>query len=311
MPRWVPLVVGFVGACRFGVCEDVTSQRLDLVPSRLSETGLFADVATDAVAADVIAFQPRFQLWSDGAEKRRWLLLPEGGVIDGADPDQWQFPVGTRVWKEFTRDGVRVETRMIERVDDDWVAVAYLWNADGTDAVAVPEGVEDASGTPHDVPTAEQCVACHGGRESFVLGFSAVQLTGVEGIDLASLVDGPLPTVEIPGDDVDQAALGYLHANCSHCHNEGRTDGNGDTCYTPGVPFDFGIPADPPNTVGAMPALQTAEGAIHPGHPKDSTVLNRISHRNKSLFAPSMPPLGTEEIDTQAVELLTEWVTAL
>ena len=44
----------------------------------------------------------------DRAAKRRWIQLPEGATIDTSDMDYWQFPVGTKLWKEFVRDGVRV-----------------------------------------------------------------------------------------------------------------------------------------------------------------------------------------------------------
>src|SRR5687767_5270313 len=44
---------------------------------RLSETGLYADLATRSVAPDNLEFRPAHQLWSDNADKHRWLKLPE------------------------------------------------------------------------------------------------------------------------------------------------------------------------------------------------------------------------------------------
>lgn len=60
-----------------------------------------------------------------------------------------------------------------------------------------------------------------------------------------------------------------------------------------------------------MPALQTAEDALLFGQPEESPLLHRISRRNHSLFAPSMPPLGTEVVDDEAVALLTDWISGL
>ena len=40
---------------------------------------------------------PRYPLWSDGAEKQRYLSLPPGTQIDTSNMDDWKFPVGTRV----------------------------------------------------------------------------------------------------------------------------------------------------------------------------------------------------------------------
>lgn len=111
----------------FDRCAAQLPSRLAQLPTQLSATGLFADVATGTLAPDVHTFEPSFALWSDGAEKRRWIWIPPGTTIDATDPDDWSFPVGTKFWKEFSRDGVRVETRLLQRVgplDDDWVGVA-------------------------------------------------------------------------------------------------------------------------------------------------------------------------------------------
>jgi hypothetical protein len=43
---------------------------------------------------------------------------------------------------------------------------------------------------------------------------------------------------------------------------------------------------------------------IAPGHPERSVLLNRISHRGEG----HMPPLGTNVVDKEGVELLREWI---
>lgn len=82
-------------------------------PQNLSETGLYDDIVTGGVTSSALPFEPRYPLWSDGAEKQRWALLPDDGVIDSRDMDAWVFPDGTRFFKEFSRDGRRVETRVL------------------------------------------------------------------------------------------------------------------------------------------------------------------------------------------------------
>src|SRR5262249_30960643 len=84
------------------------------LPEHLRDTGLYARGGGEEIAPDVLAFSPQYPLWSDGAEKRRWIRLPPGTRIDARDPDRWVFPVGTRLWKEFSL-GRRLETRMLER----------------------------------------------------------------------------------------------------------------------------------------------------------------------------------------------------
>src|SRR5688572_17338840 len=53
--------------------------------TRLSETGLFAAAGAQALAQNVSAYTPNYALWSDGADKSRWISMPEGGWIDTSD----------------------------------------------------------------------------------------------------------------------------------------------------------------------------------------------------------------------------------
>src|SRR6187402_1280781 len=106
------------------------------LPERLSETGLYADMATQQVAPEHLAFSPQYPLWTDGAAKRRWIYLPAGTSIDASNPRQWEFPVGTRLWKEFSFAGRPVETRFLWKASDaGWLAGSYVWNKEGTDGV--------------------------------------------------------------------------------------------------------------------------------------------------------------------------------
>lgn len=315
----LPVCLLLLDGC-FRDCEPVDAARIGDLPAALSETGLYADITQRTLADGVIAYEPNYALWADGAGKGRWLLLPEGGVIDASDADEWRFPEGTRAWKEFRVDDVAVETRMIEKVgpgDGDWAAVSYQWTTDGSDAHPVVDGVDDVSGTDHDLPSAEECVACHGGRASFVLGFSAVQLAGASPYALDQLVAegrvAPTPGAVGQPSAADGEALGYLHANCSHCHNPERPE-QGPRCYTPGagVGINFTLPATVLVSVRDAPALQTAESKIQPGAPEESEVLHRMSLRTpKSVWAEGMPPLGTEVVDEDAISTLEAWIAGL
>src|SRR5690349_2931129 len=73
-----------------------------LIPMHLSETGLYEDGSSTALAEGVMPYEPRYVLWSDGADKQRWLYLPEGTTIDTSNIDGFVFPVGTKAWKEFS-----------------------------------------------------------------------------------------------------------------------------------------------------------------------------------------------------------------
>lgn len=146
------------------------------LPTTLAETGLYADFASRTIAADSRPFSPQYPLWTDGATKRRWVRLPKGASIDASSPDAWQFPVGTKLWKEFSF-GRPVETRFIERTREGWRFATYVWSEDGkTAALAEPRG-QLAPGTEHQIPAAADCRVCHANGATPVLGFSALQLS--------------------------------------------------------------------------------------------------------------------------------------
>jgi hypothetical protein len=314
------LLLALLSACdRYWVCD--LADRTDELPQRLSETGLYADIATGELAAGVVAYTPRFELWSDGADKRRWILLPEGARIDSADMDAWIFPDGTRVWKQFSVEGERVETRLLEKRgagEADWAAVSYVWAPDERDAVAAPLGERGARGTAHDVPAAGECAACHRGRRSFVLGFSAIQLsaagTGDE-IDLSDLVSqgrltaAPATLPVVPGTAIEQAALGYLHANCSHCHNQTRPHRDGARCFDPDTGHDFTLAVDELGAAATTATYRTVVGtdAVKPGDPDGSEVVHRMDDRGLR----GMPPLATAEVDSEATAVIRQWIEAL
>lgn len=290
----------------------------------LSATGLYSDLASEQLAEGVVPYRPQFELWSDGASKRRWVWLPPGSQIDVRDVDAWQFPTGTKFWKEFSRDGTRVETRLLEKrgpSEDDWLAVAYVWSAAGDDAFAAPEGVRDARGTPHDVPPARDCMGCHGGAKGRVLGFSAIQLDHRVSSDAWSLqrlaaegrLAGPLPELApIPGDLQTQQVLGYLHANCASCHNQARpAEADGLRCWNPRRDLDLSLRVGELGSAQQTAVYRTAIGSlVEPGKPESSALYKR-SRGDLHFFQTRMPPLASERIDPSLLPLLAAWIRAL
>ena len=321
----LPVIAIFCGCESFDNCptrEDLAAS-LGELPDRLSRTGLFSELddEQEVIADGVVAYRPGFELWSDGASKRRWLSLPEGGVIDVRDPDDWQFPKGTKLWKEFTRDGTRVETRLLFKFGDgeaDWSAAAYIWRADGSDADLRPEGATNVRGTAHDVPEATRCMGCHGGRRGRVLGFSAVQLASATGDDAPTLGDlfaagvlsAEVADATIPGKASERAALGYLHANCSHCHNGSRPENDGPRCYDPRKDLDMFLRLSRLDSVRDTATYETVVGsAVDPGDPEGSDLFERVSRRSEGeIGTDQMPPLATERVDDDGVAILRKWI---
>ncbi len=318
----VLLSLPFIGSCsRYWVCDEPSLAQQAQLPERLSETGLYADANGEQLAEGVREFRPQFPLWSDGASKRRFIRLPRGTQIDTANMDSWSFPVGTELWKEFTVAGTRVETRFLRKTgagDDDWATMAYVWSADGQDATAAPTGAIDARGMSHDVPSAGECRACHGGRKSFVLGFSAVQLAYSADPgqwDMRRLQDegaitvAPRSPLQIPGNETQRAALGYLHANCGHCHNSARPAHAGARCFDPRNRLDFWLQSAHLTAASDTPSYLAGRGlAFEPGDPDHSRMIELMSSRG---FLVQMPPLGTEVVDEEAVTRMRRWITEM
>lgn len=299
------------------------------VPLTLSSTGLFSSIDDSGalvLGPGVLAYEPRYKLWSDSANKARWVCLPAGSKIDTSDPDHWSVPVGTKFWKEFAIGSQRVETRLIERTGPgaaDFSYTTYHWET-AADAKLVPpdESVLDASGTSHDIPSQQQCKRCHAALAEHILGFGALQLShDLPGVTAKSLRDQallttPLPEgIAFPGDQVAQDALGYLHANCGGCHND-----------SPGIPLD-GLPAPQmylrvlvgDKTPEATGAYRTALNQkvtktdidllrIQGGDPASSAIHYRMNVRGSE---DQMPPIATENVDMTGLTMVAAWIKKL
>jgi hypothetical protein len=311
------------------------------VPLRLSETGLYADLATRTVAAGNLPYAPQYPLWTDGARKRRWIFLPPGAAIDARDPDHWEFPVGTKLWKEFAFERP-VETRLMERLADGrWRYATYRWTEDGADALLVPAGgqaraAESAPGVFHDIPAEADCRACHDAGAAQVLGFSALQLSPdrdplaphaetppagavdlvelarrglLRDLDPALLETAPRVPAATPR---ARAALGYLHGNCASCHNPRSAIEGLDLSLVVHVGAGERARADALRTAvgresrfGRRQGVVSAPLRIAPGDPSASVLLRRLGSRNPLV---QMPPFGSHAVDPVARDLVEAWI---
>jgi hypothetical protein len=309
------------------------------LPQRLSDTGLFMPGSTTEVQPGVLPFAPQYPLWSDGTRKRRWIRLPQGSTIDASRVDEWDFPVGTLLWKEFgyTRP---IETRTIERLrDGTWRFAAYVWDAEGTDAVlAAAEGVTVAApgapGGQYAVPSRTDCLACHEGAPVPVLGFSALQLSPdrdpqaphaepprADRVDLKTLVASgvlrDLPPVLLAAPPRVQArtptaraALGYLHGNCGHCHNAAGA--------LTGLELVLAQQADPASR-SADATIASLLGHSSRFRPHGGDASQRVAVANGTGVLAfrmktenplaRMPPLGVRVVDTEGAALIERWIS--
>jgi hypothetical protein len=177
----VLLVLSMAGAAPPAVAGEPIVAPADTLPKDLRDTGLYAPGSGREIAAGIAAFSPQYPLWSDGADKHRWLSIPAGSFIDASRPDEWRFPAGTRLWKEFAHAGRPIETRFIARRDDgSWQFATYVWNVDASEALLAPQrgiaalSAPGAPGGHYAIPGRGDCLACHGSGAVPVLGVSAL-----------------------------------------------------------------------------------------------------------------------------------------
>jgi len=214
-----------------GIADDCVIPAQGL-PDDVFCTGLYLDRDSTQLVESVLPYKPGVTLWSDGAEKHRYLQLPAGATIDTSDLDVWKFPVDTKAWKEFVVDGVLVETRIFWKRDEaDWASGTYIWDAEGAEAALNISKTPTLLANGYEIPTLKDCGRCHHGGADKLLGLEAVALAlpTAEGVTLAGLVaDGRLTappaatTIALPEDATGKAgvALGFLHANCGMpCHS--------------------------------------------------------------------------------------------
>ncbi len=300
---------------------DVTGE----LPEHLSEVGLFVDTADRTeIHERATLFEPKYALWTNGSEKERYVVVPEGEAIDSSAED-WEFPVGTLFFKTFSypKDGgsVPVETRVIRLTEDGFVFDVYQWNEDGTDAALLEsrtstkvEVTVDGDTFEHEIPSRLQCRMCHESQEPRIIGFDELRLNyalpGHDKTQLEELADrgvishlaaAPLAIEE--EDPLTLGVLGYLQGNCVHCHNGG--DG-----VNSAFSMDYRVAVE--NLVGVDTTSELLSGLrVKAGVPEESALFLALSANPESTTSQPMPPVGVQRVDAEAVEMVEEWIVSL
>lgn len=319
--------------------EDAPASVVDSpLPRRLSETGLFTDAAARIPSPGIVPYDVRSELWSDGADKTRWLALP--GVSSArANDGAWAFPQGAILVKHFFAPSARddrdrgriVETRLLVRHTSgtDWSGFSYAWNEGATDAVLLDGRAERAFAQgdggnvyTHAYPSRADCRRCHTEAAGTVLGVRTGQLDRAvvregESVDqLAWLADeglvlgaeGPTgPAYADPQDGrerLDRRARSYLDVNCSHCHRPGGT-GRGR------MDLRIETPMANTRTIGEAArfgtfGLRDAQ-LIVPGSPDASVLYLRMIETGEH----RMPPLATRVVDADAARVVRRWIAGM
>ena len=298
-------------------------------PQKLSETGCFDSADITKPAEGLIPYTVNSRLWSDGLGKYRWMAIPDGETVTiGDDGNNWTFPIGSVLVKEFRLGEKRVETRLFMRHGDgEWAGYSYEWNEQGTDATLLGEGKsKQIDGQVWDFPSPSECMLCHTKASDYVLGPETVGLNGLFtypgsgetanqiatldhiGLFALSLPPGGPQAMDTvvnysdPSKSPESRARSYLHANCGNCHQP-RATGLAD--------FRYQVLFSETGVCDALPthsSLGIEEARLFaPASPERSTILQRM----KSTGAGRMPLIGSTIVDLEGVGVITEWINSV
>lgn len=302
------------------------------LPKKLSDFGFFTDAAGWKPNRGVMPYKLNTPLFTDYAEKYRYIYIPAGkqAVTDG--DGLLQFPVGSALIKSFgyELDGKAklLETRILLHRADGWLALPYVWNADQTEAVLkvagkrIPISFTDPSGKKRDisyaVPNKNQCKECHSLSDAVMpIGPKArnldddVQLERM--VELGLIAEKPAVKNVVPlwqnasDGTLDQRARGYLDVNCAHCHNRQGSASNSGLflTYEEEAQVHVGIRKRP---VAAGRGSGGFEFSIAPGQPDQSIMIHRLKSLDPGV---AMPEVGRSMVHDEGVALLSEWIAAM
>jgi len=320
----------------------------EAMPALLSQTGVFSDTAALTPTTGLLPYEVNAPLWTDGARKQRWLLIPrharrrdDGGAISFSLFGEWYFPSGTVAVKQFDlpvdeRDPTvvrRLETRILIRgLDGQVFGATYRWRDDQRDADLLSDlrnedvPITTADGTTRmqrwTYPGRAECLTCHNHTAGGLLGISTRQLNrpGHDGVNQIAhwnaqdLFDPPLEPerlADLPRlPAYDDETIPVVERVRSYL------DANCSHCHRPGaMPFTsydarFETPLERQNLLYVRPVNDYGIDRVRYVKPNDPwrSMLLVRLEKNDSM---KMPPLGRNVVDQHAVTLLRRWIASM
>ena len=297
------------------------------LPTELSTFGFFRDGAAQAPADGVTPYRLNTPLWSDGADKLRFLYLPKGAVAHAQGDGLLDLPVGAALVKSFafTEVGKRrlIETRVLLHRASGWVAASYQWDAAQTSARIVPAGARLPITTPageaisYKIPNRNQCKECHAldnvmtpigpkARNLSMVWLDAQHRAGR--LDTVPAVAHRLPLWEDRAKVAPAlAARAYLEANCANCHNARGAASNSGLWlgWDEADPVRLGLRKPP---VAAGRGSGSFAFDVAPGDPAHSILLHRMASTEPGV---AMPEIGRSSVDRDGLAVISAWIKSL
>ena len=107
---------------------------------KLSDYGLFDDLNNQIPSEGVHPYILHSALFSDYADKERFVYVPKGVKAKFNPNEVYEFPIGAVLVKTFSYSETTdmgkklLETRLLLNQENGWKAHTYVWNEDQTDA---------------------------------------------------------------------------------------------------------------------------------------------------------------------------------
>ena len=312
---------------------------------KLSDYHFFKGILKELIPSDdIMPYDLQTPLFSNYAEKLRFIKLPVGTKAVYNDSVVFSFPKGTVLIKNFfyysdfrkPAKGRRIiETRLLANREDGWATYQYIWNEEQTEAIfesigdAITVNYIDSKGkkisAPYIIPNQNQCKGCHAqGNILLPIGPAARHLNGdypyAEGKqnqlrywsdkNMIALPQGTIPSNANWLDknaSIEHKARAYMDINCGFCHNPkgpANTSGLFLDMHTTN-PVSLGINKTP---VAAGRGSGDFQYDILPGHPNKSIIIYRMTSTDPGI---AMPEIGREQIHKEGVALISEWIKGM
>ncbi|MFM7018923.1 hypothetical protein [Flavobacterium sp.] len=297
-------------------------------------------------AYGVLPYKPTSELFTDYAEKKRFVWIPNGLKASyQGDAKILDLPVGSAVIKMFYYNHVVpnnttriVETRLMIRKETGWIFAEYVWNSEQTEAYLQNQGSQTAiswtdesnnlRSINYKIPsTVTDCKRCHGlnNGSRFPLGIKPQNLNSNFNFSEGSknqlnkwieygYLENNLPSQIVSVVDykdtsksLDLRVRSYFDANCSHCHVDG---GEADVFD---LRFGFDKTTDPANMGVGVPAQHYLAGyngrIVQPGNVGQSILFYRVQTETDNFYM--MPALGRTIKHDMGVQLIQDWINSL
>ena len=312
----------------------------DTPPKLLSEYGFFINTKDQITVPGVLPYELITSLFSDYAEKHRFLYVPKGKIAAYQENSVFGFPVGSVLIKTFSYEPMNnkrslrhlIETRLLIRKDSGWDALTYVWDEEGEEAMLALAGkTVKASYISNEgrqldiryrVPNKNQCKECHLENENIVpigpkprnLNRDYTYLEGtinqLEKWMSVKFIESYPKDINSVVDFMDSSkpindrARAYLDINCGHCHApEGSASNSGLYLHLLETrEKQLGVFKGPVATGRGSGGL---DYSIVPGHPDESILLYRMISDAPDIM---MPESGRSVMHKEAVDIIYQWI---